>query len=176
MQVPETVAFSVSGPPYITGAEQEAMPENALPLNDTENGRSYQPFESGRLDTIAEAVGFEASTWSVYVRERLSEGQFAVHETFVTVSRVNCVTTPSRHVVLVGAGFACHTTETGPAYQSPLHVCADPPSVQVAETSSAQAAAALTSNTPTTTTAPTSPSRLRRRLKPIAPATHHATA
>ena len=84
MQVPATLALSVSGPPYVLPAVHAAMPEKALPLKETESGWLYQPFESGGRDGIADAVGFETSTRIVYgcVIVGPEFGQLTVHETF----------------------------------------------------------------------------------------------
>ena len=69
---------------------------------------------------------------------------------------------PSGQVALSGAGVACHTTDTGPAYQPSSQICADPPFVHVALMSLADAALTLIRSIPTATTTPTKASRCRR--------------
>jgi hypothetical protein len=57
-QVPLIVVLEVSGPVYVDGAEQEAIPEVASdPVNAIATGRLYQPFQSALREGVAAAVG-----------------------------------------------------------------------------------------------------------------------
>jgi hypothetical protein len=116
-----TIAFAADGLPCVVVGVHDAMPENALPENETATGWLYHPFVSGGRAAVAVAVGDEISTRSGYGNG--IDGppdQLTSHSRTVSVSLLYVVATlHDGEGLLPLSGLICHANRTVVVYHDP---------------------------------------------------------